>query len=49
METGTDGREWARFEGQMDAQVSGLHGVYFVFNAEGDGMIGAFDEFGFEK
>ena len=49
IETGTDGRGWARFSAAMDAPVSGRHGVFFVFNAPSDDMIGAFDQFGFEK
>ena len=46
-ETGTDGRGWASYASEMETPVSGIHGVYFVFRAESDEMIGAFDAFTF--
>ena len=48
-ETGTDGRGWASYASEMETPVSGIHGVYFVFRAESDEMIGAFDAFTFSK
>ena len=48
-ETGSDGRAWYWCEAAMDAPVSGRHGVFFVFHADSDSMIGAFDQFGFGK
>lgn len=48
-EAGTDGRQWYWSEAAMDTPVSGVHGVYFVFNAESDDMIGGFDQFEFVK
>ena len=48
-EAGTDGRQWYWCEAAMEAPVSGRHGVFFVFNAAGEDIIGAFDEFTFTK
>ena len=48
-ETGTDGRNWASFTAEMDVPVSGVRGVYFVFHAPSDEIIGAFDSFTFSK
>ena len=48
-ETGTNGREWHWSEAVMDAPVSGIHGVYYVFKADTDAIIGAFDQLMFTK
>lgn len=46
-ETGTDGRSWYWCEAAMDVPVSGIHGVYFVFNGDSDDVLCAFDQFSF--
>lgn len=48
-ETAADGAVWTWVEGAMDAPVSGLRGVYFVFEADSDAVIGKFDQFEFVK
>lgn len=46
---GSDGSEWATVTATMDQAVSGVHGVYFVFESAGNGTICKLDEFTFEK
>lgn len=46
-DTATDGTVWSWISGDMDAPVSGIHGVYFVFAGDGDGMICNLDAFAF--
>lgn len=46
-ETGTSGTEWSWLETDLDEPLSGIHGVYFVFAAEGRNTICSFDQFEF--
>ena len=48
-ETGTDGTVWTWLNADMDEEVSGEHGVYFVFSAESEDQICKLDQFGFTK
>lgn len=49
-ETGSDGSSWTWISTQMDTEVSGTHGVYFVFAAdEAEMEICKLDQFSFEK
>ena len=48
-ETGTDGTVWSWINADLDVPVSGLHGVYFVFTSDADGIICSFDQFAFSK
>ena len=48
-ETATDGTVWTWVEGAMDEPASGLRGVYFVFEAGSDEIIGSFDQIEFTK
>ena len=49
VETGADGKQWYWSEAAMDSPVSGVHGVYFVFESDSDEIIGGFDQFAFAK
>ena len=48
-ETGTDGTVWSWIGTELDVPVSGLHGVYFVFSSDAEGIICSFDRFAFSK
>ena len=49
-ETGSDGSSWTWISGEMDADVSGVHGVYLVFAADEAGAsVCDMDQFGFSK
>lgn len=47
--TGSDGTEWSSVKGEMDQAVSGVHGVFFVFESPESGNICKLDEFTFAK
>ena len=48
-EIATDGTVWYWIQGGLDIPISGLHGVYFVFRASSDELIGSFDQFSFSR
>ena len=48
-ETGTDGTVWSWIGTELDVPASGLHGVYFVFSSDAEGIICSFDQFAFSK
>ena len=49
-ETGSDGTSWTWISTDMETEVSGIHGVYFVFgSSETDEVICKLDQFRFEK
>ena len=48
-EDGTDGMVWSWVGSEVQEPVTGLHGVYFVFASEADGIICSFDQFAFAK
>ncbi|MDO5139690.1 MAG: hypothetical protein Q4D71_14670, partial [Oscillospiraceae bacterium] len=45
----SDGTIWHWVSGAMDVPVSGIHPVYLIFEAEGDGYICSFDQFSFSE
>ena len=47
--SGSDGLEWSTLSASMDQEISGIHGVYFIFESEEEGNICKLDEFTFEK
>ena len=47
--TGSDGTEWRSLKTELEAPLSGVHGVYFVFSSQEEGRICKLDEFCFEK
>ena len=48
-ETGTDGAVWSWLSADLTQEVSGEHGVYFVFSSEEEGIICSFDQFAFTR
>ena len=48
-ETASDGTVWSWVNASMDASVTGVHPVYFVFESDSDGIICGFDQFVFSK
>ena len=48
-EEATDGTVWSWIKAEMDAPVSGVHGVYFSFASDSDGVICALDQFAFSQ
>ena len=49
-ETGSDGSSWTWVSGRMETEVSGVHGVYFVFASDtSGGTICDMDQFLFSK
>ena len=45
--TGSDGTEWSELTSELDAPLSGVHGVFFTFQSKEEGRIVQFDEFAF--
>ena len=49
-ETGSDGSFWTWVSGEMETEVSGIHGVYFVFSSDTAGAsVCDMDSFGFSR
>ena len=47
--TSSDSVEWKSLNATMDKEISGVHGVYFLFKSEEEGIICKLDEFTFAK
>ena len=48
-EEGVEGMVWSWIGSELDEPVTGLHGVYFVFSSDADGIICSFDQFAFSN
>ena len=49
-ETGTDGSSWTGISSELETEVSGVHGIYFVFAAyTADASICDLDSFSFSR